>query len=110
MEFETNSKIKSIRDLYRGIYDFKKSYQPRTNTVKDDKGDLVAVSHRFLARWRKHFSQPLNVQGFNDVTQIEVHTAEPLVPEPSAFEVELANEKLKKSQITSYQSNPSRTD
>jgi hypothetical protein len=44
LEFETNSKIKSIRDLYRGIYDLKKSYQPRTNKVKDDKGDLVAVS------------------------------------------------------------------
>ena len=29
-EFETNSKIKNIRDLYRGINDFKKGYQPRT--------------------------------------------------------------------------------
>jgi hypothetical protein len=37
----------------------------------------------------------LNVHGFNDVRQIEIHTAEPLVPEPSAFEVELANEKVK---------------
>jgi len=33
-EFETNSKIKIIRDFYRGINDFKKGYQPRTNTVK----------------------------------------------------------------------------
>jgi len=30
----------------------------------------------------------------NDVRQTEIHTAEPLVPEPSAFEVELAIEKL----------------
>ena len=30
-----------------------------------------------------------------DVRQEEIHTAEPLVPEPSAFEVELAIEKLK---------------
>ena len=29
-------------DLYRGINDFKKGYQPRTNKMKDDKGDLVA--------------------------------------------------------------------
>jgi hypothetical protein len=28
-EFETNSKITNIRDLYRGINDFKKGYQPR---------------------------------------------------------------------------------
>jgi hypothetical protein len=41
-ELETNSKNKNIRDLYRGINDFEKRYQPRTNIVKDDKGDLVA--------------------------------------------------------------------
>jgi len=28
-ELETNSKITNIRDLYRGINDFKKGYQPR---------------------------------------------------------------------------------
>ena len=33
-EFETNSKIKNIRDLYRGISDFKKGHQPRTNIEK----------------------------------------------------------------------------
>ena len=43
-ELETNSKIKNIRDLYRGISDFKKGYQPRTNVVIDEKGDLVADS------------------------------------------------------------------
>ena len=43
-ELETNSKIQNIRDLYRGINDFKKRYQPRCNIVKDDKGDLVADS------------------------------------------------------------------
>jgi tRNA A37 threonylcarbamoyladenosine dehydratase len=35
-QLEINSKIKSIRDFYRGISDFKKGYQPRTNTVKDE--------------------------------------------------------------------------
>jgi hypothetical protein len=59
-ELETNSKIKNIRDLYRGINDFKKGYQPRTNIVKDEKRDLVADSHNILARWRKYFSQLLN--------------------------------------------------
>ena len=44
-ELETNSKTKNIRDLYRGISDFKEGYQPRTNVVKDEKGDLVADSH-----------------------------------------------------------------
>jgi hypothetical protein len=40
-KIETNGKIKNIRDLYRGISDFKNGYQPRTNIVKDEKGDLV---------------------------------------------------------------------
>jgi len=48
-----------------------------------------------MARWRKHFSQLFNVHGVNAVRHIEIHTAEPLVPEPSAFGVELATEKLK---------------
>jgi hypothetical protein len=29
-ELESDSKNKNIRDLYRGINEFKKSYQPRT--------------------------------------------------------------------------------
>jgi hypothetical protein len=33
-EQETNSKINNIRDLYRGINDVKKGYQPRTRRVK----------------------------------------------------------------------------
>jgi hypothetical protein len=44
-ELETNSKIKNIRDLYRGINDFKKGYHPTYNAVKDVNGDLVADSH-----------------------------------------------------------------
>jgi hypothetical protein len=95
-ELETNSKNKNIRDLYRGINDFKKGYQPRNNVVKDEKGDLIADSHSILARWRNHFLQLLNVHGVNDVRQTEIHTAEPLVPEPSDSEVERATEKLKR--------------
>ena len=60
--------------------------------VKDEKGDLVADPHRIVARWRKYFSQLFNVHG---VGQAEIHTAEPLVPKPSASEVELAIDKLK---------------
>ena len=43
-EHEANSKINNIRDLYRGINDFKKGYQPGCNIVKEEKGDLVADS------------------------------------------------------------------
>jgi len=94
-ELETNSKIKNIRDLYRGNNDFKKGYQHSCNIVKDEKDDLVADSHSIVARWRNYFSQLFNVHGVKDVGQAEIHTAEPLVPEPSASKVELAINKLK---------------
>jgi len=37
----------------------------------------------------------LNVYGVNDVRHTEIHTAEPIVPNPSAFEAELAKRKDK---------------
>jgi len=94
-EIETNNKTQTIRDLYRGISDFKKGYQPRCNIVKDEKDDLVADSHGNVAGWRNYFSQLFNVHGVKDVGQAEMNTAELLVPEPSASEVELDNDKLK---------------
>jgi hypothetical protein len=55
-----------------------------------------------------YFSQLLNVHMISDVREIEIHTAEPLVPGPSLLdtaeplvpgpsllEVEIANEKFK---------------
>ena len=81
--------------MYRGINDFKTGYQSRCNIVKDEKGDLVVDSHGIVARWRKYFSQLFNKHGVKDVGQAEIHTAEPLVPEPSASEVQLAIDKLK---------------
>jgi len=92
-ELDTN--IRNNRDLCRGVSDFKKGYQPRTNIVKDEKGDLFTDSHSILVRWRNLFALLLNENGVNDVGQA-VHTAEPLVSEPSAFEVEMAIEKLKR--------------
>jgi hypothetical protein len=88
--------------LYSGISDFKDGYQSRTNIVKDEKGDLDADSHSFLARWRNHFSQLLNAHGANDVRQTELHRAEPQVSQPGGFEIEVAIDKKKKTQITSY--------
>jgi len=48
-----------------------------------------------VVRWRNYFSQLFNVHGLKDVGQAEIHTAEPLVTESSAFEVELDIGKLK---------------
>jgi hypothetical protein len=40
-----------------------------------------------------------SIHWVSDVRQTESHTAEPLLPEPSAFEVEMAIEKLKKTHV-----------
>jgi hypothetical protein len=47
--------------------------------------------------WTTKLCRPIffNVHRFSDVRQIEIHTAEPLVPDPSPFEVEIAIAKLK---------------
>jgi hypothetical protein len=58
--------------------------------------DLLADSHNILNRWKNYFSQLLNVHRFSDVRQIEMYTAEPSVPDPSAFEVEITTAKLKR--------------
>ena len=50
-----------------------------------------------MARWRIHFSQQLNIFGVNDDSQAEVQTAEPLVPESRAFELEIAIKNLKRN-------------
>ena len=94
-ELGTNSKIKNIWDLYRGINDFKKGHQPRCNIVKDEKGDLVADSHSIVGRWWNCFSQLFNVHGVKKGGQAEIHTAEPLLSEPNASEVKLAIDNLK---------------
>jgi len=65
----------------------------------DEKGDLVTDSHRIVANWRNYFSQLFKVHGVKDGGQAEIHTAEPLVPEPSASEVELAIDKLKSHKL-----------
>jgi hypothetical protein len=75
---------------HRGIIDFKRGHQPRSNIVKDEKGDVLADSHILNS------SQLLNVYRVTDVRQIEIHTAELLGPDPSPFEVEIATAKLRR--------------
>jgi hypothetical protein len=93
-ELGSHSKNKNTRNVYRTINEFKKGYQPRSNLVKDERGDLLADPHKSLNRWKNYFCQLLNVQGAGGVRQTEMHTAEPFVPKPSASEVEVIIGKL----------------
>jgi hypothetical protein len=54
-ELAMDTKNKNMRDLYRGINEFKRGYQPRNNLVKDENGDLLADSHNILNRWKNSF-------------------------------------------------------
>jgi hypothetical protein len=79
---------KNFRDLYRGINECKKGYQPTTNSVIGENDNLLAESYNMLNRWMNYFCQLLNICGMNDVRQIEMLTVDPLV--------EIAVEKLKR--------------
>jgi hypothetical protein len=41
-ELATDRKKKNMRDLYKGINEFKTGYQPGSNLVKDENGHLHA--------------------------------------------------------------------
>jgi hypothetical protein len=64
--------------------------------VKDENVDLFMESQNILIRRKKYFSQLLNVHNVSDVRQIEVHMAEPLVPDASSLKVEIAIANLKR--------------
>jgi hypothetical protein len=84
-----------ISCLHRGIDEFKKVYECKTDMIKDENDVMLVDSHSILNRLKNYFSQLLNVlHGVNNVMQVKIHAVEPLVPESSYFKVEIAIEKL----------------
>jgi hypothetical protein len=79
--------------LYRGITEFKKVHQPRINI--DENGNLLADPQNVLSRWKNFFNQVLNIHGIHYVRQMDIHTAEPLVPEASLVKVKITIGKLR---------------
>jgi hypothetical protein len=61
-----NRKNKNIRDLYRGINEFKRGYKSSSNLVKDENGDLFANAHNILNRWKNYVSQLLSMRRVSD--------------------------------------------
>jgi hypothetical protein len=95
-ELAMNSKNKNIRQTC--IEEFKRGYQPTSNLMKDEIGDLLAVSCNIFNKSMNHFSQLLTVHRVSAVRQTEIHTAEPLVPDPSP-EIEFSIAKLKRYKL-----------
>ena len=54
-KLEENSK--NIREMYKGINEFKKGYQPRAYVTKKHYGTIVADSTSILSRWELFFSK-----------------------------------------------------
>jgi hypothetical protein len=94
-------RTKNIRELYRGITEFKRGYQPRTNLAKDEMEDLFADYHNISNRWMNYSSQLLNIHGVNYVRQTEIYMIEPLVPQCSPLEDETVIKKLKMGKLPS---------
>jgi hypothetical protein len=65
-----NSINKYMIDLYRGINEYKNSYQLRTNLIKYKNGDLILDNRNILKSLNISFRQLLNTHSINDVRQI----------------------------------------
>jgi hypothetical protein len=87
---------KNIRVMYKGITEYKKGYQPRTNLVKDKRGDLHVDRYKTVNEWKNYFCHLVNLLRADGFRQTEIHTAQPFVPEPSASEVKVAIRKFKR--------------
>jgi len=53
--------------------------------VKEETGGLLSDSHNIMNRWKKCFCQLPNIRGINNVRHTEMHTDEPLVPQPGTY-------------------------
>jgi hypothetical protein len=74
-DYSGRNSSRNVRDCNRCVRHFKKSYQCRTNMVKDAKDDLGTDFHSILARLRNCCSQQLSAHGVNYVRQTEIQTA-----------------------------------
>jgi hypothetical protein len=99
-KLKENSKNKNIREMYKGIIEFKKGRQPRAYVIKKHDGIIVADTTSILNRWEQFFNNLLKVNQCTSHEGSELYTAESDVPEPSLIEVELAIEKLKRHKTT----------
>ena len=55
---------------------------------------MVKDSQNILFLWQNAFYQLFSVRGVMDLRQTEIHTAQPIVPELSAFDFKMAIEKV----------------
>jgi len=76
-ELATYRKTNNTQDLH--------GYQHRTKLLKDEKGDMLAVSYSILSRWTNCFWQLWNVgvRGVNGARSSEMHPSGLVVLKPA---------------------------
>ena len=67
-----------------------------SNIARDEESELFTDCHSIWARWKNLFSHLFNVDGISYVRQRGICTAEPLVHDLCALELEKATEELKR--------------
>ena len=64
-KLDENSKNKNIWEIYKGINEFFKDYQPCAYIIKKYDGTIVADTTSILSRWEQYFSDLLTPQARN---------------------------------------------
>jgi hypothetical protein len=54
MSLQRTVGTRTLETCIEGINEFKRDYQPRSNLVKNENGDLLADSHNILNRWKNY--------------------------------------------------------
>ena len=55
-KLEKNSKNKNIQEMYKGINELKKKYQPHAYVIKKDNDTIAADTTSILSRWQQFYS------------------------------------------------------
>ncbi|KAL4152688.1 hypothetical protein QTP88_000521 [Uroleucon formosanum] len=95
-------RIKQIEDnrtnpklFFKQTKELKTGYNPRTEIMKEENGELVTEGEEIAKQFGKVFEELLNPQTHQDHTQIEYYTAEPEDVEPTDDEVRMIINTLK---------------
>jgi hypothetical protein len=76
------------------------------NDDDDDRGVLLADSHCIFNKWEIYFCFVMECTCVKDVTYTKIHITEPVVIEPSAFDLQMVIEKLKRHKSPSIDHSP----
>ena len=83
-KLKKSRKNKKIQEMYKGINEFKKSYQSRAYAIKKDYRTTVTDTTSILSRWEQFYSNLLHIHqsSSSSLEGSEIHITGPHIPEP----------------------------